>query len=63
MVIGLKNYNIEILEFLTGRFLRTLSGHTQCITALAISSDSKTLVSGGRDNHIKIWDLKEGIEI
>jgi hypothetical protein len=39
--------------------LQTLSGHPAA-SALAISADGQTLVSGGSDKAIKIWDLKTG---
>jgi WD40 repeat protein len=35
----------------------TLSGHTDRVRTLAISSDSQTLASGGNDQTIKIWAL------
>lgn len=37
--------------------VRTLEGHPQA-SALAISDDGKTLISGGQDKAIKVWDLQ-----
>lgn len=37
----------------------TLKGHPTA-EAIALSSDSKILVSGGRDKAIKVWDLQTG---
>ncbi len=39
--------------------VRTINGHPKA-TALAIGEDGQTLVSGGEDKAIKIWDLKTG---
>lgn len=39
--------------------VRTLKGHST-VSALAISADGKTLVSGGQDKAIKVWDLQTG---
>jgi WD40 repeat protein len=39
--------------------VRTLKGHTTA-SALAISVDGQTLVSGGQDKAIKVWDLQTG---
>ena len=39
--------------------VQTLSGHPAA-AALAMSADGQTLVSGGSDKAIKIWDLKTG---
>lgn len=40
--------------------LRTLTGHTKPIYALAISPDGKTLISGSNDKTIKLWDIHTG---
>ena len=39
--------------------IRTLEGHSTA-SAIAISTDGKTLVSGGKDKAIKVWDLQTG---
>lgn len=39
--------------------IRTLEGHSTA-SAIAISADGKTLVSGGKDKAIKVWDLQTG---
>jgi WD40 repeat protein len=40
--------------------LRTLSGHSGGVHAVAIAPDGQTLISGGQDNTIKIWNLETG---
>ena len=42
------------------RCLRTLGGHSDRISSVAISPDSKTLVSGSADYTIKMWDMHSG---
>ncbi len=39
--------------------VRTLEGHPKT-SAIAISGDGKTLVSGGQDKTIKVWELQTG---
>lgn len=38
--------------------VKTLQGHSYPVNSVAISPDGKTLVSGSRDNTIKIWRLE-----
>ena len=37
-----------------------MTGHSECVRSVAISSDSKYIVSGSRDKTIKVWDLETG---
>jgi Protein kinase domain/WD domain, G-beta repeat len=39
---------------------KTLTGSTGAITALAMSSDSRRLVSGSADSRVRLWDVKSG---
>jgi len=40
--------------------LLTLMGHTQWVMAVAISPDLQTVISGGLDTSIKVWNLSTG---
>ncbi|MFN6564773.1 MAG: WD40 repeat domain-containing protein [Nostoc sp. ChiSLP01] len=61
---------IKVREFSKGNFLdwwklkittpRLLKGHSSKINTLAIGYDGKTLVSGGEDKTVKIWNLQTG---
>lgn len=42
------------------RLRRTLSGHCDIVRSVAVSPDSKTLVSGSFDKTIKLWSLSNG---
>ena len=39
---------------------RTFTGHATAL-AIVISADGKTLISGGKDKAIKVWDLPTGV--
>lgn len=51
---------IKIWDLRTGKVLRTLTGHSDSVVAVAFSSDSQQLVSGSKDTTIRIWDLHTG---
>ncbi|MFN6484328.1 MULTISPECIES: serine/threonine-protein kinase [unclassified Nostoc] len=53
-----KIWNIE-----SGDEIRTLTGHSDWVYAVAISPDGKTVVSGSKDKTIKVWNLNTGKEI
>jgi COMPASS component SWD3 len=48
---------IKIWGSLDGKFERTLEGHTQGISDISWSSDSRYLCSASDDKTIKIWDI------
>jgi WD40 repeat protein len=53
---------ISICDVRTGRLVRRWKCHKGYTTCLALSSDGRTLYSGGRDGVVKAWDLKTGKE-
>src|SRR6218665_1032887 len=40
--------------------INTLTGHSGAVNSIAVSPDGDCLVSGGKDETIRIWDLKSG---
>ncbi len=46
-----------------GTELRTLSGHTTSVRAVAVTPDRKRAVSGSYDKTLKVWDLESGTEV
>lgn len=38
-------------------------GHTNAIRALALSRDGQTLYSGSRDNTIRVWRTRDGMQL
>ena len=40
--------------------LRVLEGHTGEVLAVAISVDGAKIVSGSRDNTVRVWSMKTG---
>ena len=57
---GLNSGEIIILDGTTGTQKATLSGHSDWVRSLTFSSDGTSLVSGGNDTTIKLWDMQTG---
>ena len=51
------NEKEERTDFLVGKPIKSLHGHNHFISSLALSSDSKKLISGSWDKTARLWDL------
>jgi WD40 repeat protein len=43
-----------------GSLIRTLVGHNSRVTSICVTSDGKLVISGARDNTLKVWNLETG---
>ena len=48
---------VKLWDVATGKKIATLSGHTRGVLSVAFSPDGTKIVSGSRDNTIKVWDV------
>jgi WD40 repeat protein len=44
----------------TGQQIRTLTGHTYAVYAVAVTPDGRQVVSGSWDDTVRVWDLASG---
>lgn len=58
--IGDKGGFLELWDTQQAKRLRTLTGHTDNITAAAFSMDASKLASGSKDKSIRIWNTNNG---
>lgn len=55
-VAGLNNDSIGLWDIVTGKLINTAKGHTQQVKLVDISTDEKTIVSGGFDDVLNLWN-------
>lgn len=60
LIITACGKDLHIWDFATGQKIRTLSKHTETVSALAISSDSKLVISASKDKTLKVWNIASG---
>ncbi|EGG17145.1 WD40 repeat-containing protein [Cavenderia fasciculata] len=60
MAVAAKDSSIRLLGPTGAELLILGEGHTDWVSSLSFSKDGKTLVSGGLDNKIVIWDVVVG---
>jgi WD40 repeat protein/predicted Ser/Thr protein kinase len=51
---------IRIYDSTSGRFIRSLPGHTDAVCAVAFSPDSLLLASGSSDRTVRLWSVADG---
>ena len=54
-----KDGTVSIVAFSTGEVVHTLQAHEGGVDCTAFSPDGSLLVTGGRDNRVKLWDLND----
>jgi RNA polymerase sigma factor (sigma-70 family) len=54
---GPSDPSVHLLEVATGKESQAFTGHRGGVLSLACSADGKTLVSGGNDTTLLVWDL------
>jgi len=47
-------------EFVPPACLQVLMGHAHWVTSVAVTGDGRTVVSGGGDETVRVWDLASG---
>ncbi|MBY0524475.1 MAG: WD40 repeat domain-containing protein [Gemmataceae bacterium] len=52
--------DVEVWDVATGKKSLTLSGHTSYVRAISLSTDGKTLASGGYDGTARLWTVPSG---
>jgi WD40 repeat protein len=60
MAVGFSDWKIRIYDLENYKLKYTLDAHQNSVFSLQYFNDEETLVSGGRDAHLMIWDCKNG---
>lgn len=58
-----KNYDIEPSPKIAWKCLHIINGHSQSVTDLIITHDSKYLLSTSWDQYLKVWSLDTGAQV
>jgi hypothetical protein len=59
IAVGCRDGEILLCDTRSGRVLDRLIGHRGAVSALAFSTDSRRLASGGADTSILVWDIAQ----
>ena len=63
IAIGSASGDVIILDAITGSQAAVFSGHSGGVRSVAFSSDGRSLVSGGDDTTVKLWDIETSEDI
>ena len=60
VAVGYSDHQIRIFDLGTFELKQTISGSANSVFTLAYSPDFRHLLSGGRDAHLRCWDVEAG---
>ncbi|KIJ50383.1 hypothetical protein M422DRAFT_777108 [Sphaerobolus stellatus SS14] len=60
VIPGSSNNAIELRNSATGKLLKVLQGHSDCITSVSLAPDNSVIASGSKDKTIRVWDVATG---
>ncbi|MFL5728122.1 MAG: WD40 repeat domain-containing protein [Cytophagaceae bacterium] len=63
LAAGFSDYSIKLINLENFSLIHTISAHQNSIFTITFSPDGRYLLSGGRDAHLKIWDVTEGYSL
>jgi U3 small nucleolar RNA-associated protein 13 len=61
LISGADDCRIRVWDLRTRECLHILDGHVSVVRGLDVTPDGRTLVSGGRDKVVNVWDLERGV--
>jgi len=54
---------LKVWDLVSGREVRTLGGHSEALSRVAVSADGRRAVSASFDQTLKVWDVETGREL
>ena len=60
LATGSADQTVKLFDFSTGRALAAEHAHCAAVRSVAFSADGKTLVSGGDDGILMVWNVEAG---
>ena len=55
------DHTLKVWDVASGRALRTLSGHSGLVDAVALTPDGRLAVSASGDHTLKVWDISAAL--
>jgi len=59
LLVNSSSQKVSLWDLRKMELMQTLTGHTSDVRCLQFEDD--TLVTGSRDRHLRVWDLKQGV--
>lgn len=60
IAVGRTGNNVRLIDFATGKMVRSLAGHKSMVISLNFSRDGRYLATGGLDGQAIVWDVATG---
>lgn len=63
LAVGFSDHTIRIYDTNDYQLKQTITGHTNSVFTVKYTSDYRFLITGGRDAHLKVWDVQKNYQL
>ena len=63
IVVPTPNGDLQVLDALTGKFIKTIGNHPRALFALDFSIDDRRLLSAGWNGDVRLWNVETGARL
>lgn len=61
--MGVGSGEVLLVDVRSAEVKKRYVGHTSVVMSVAVSKDSRSIVSGSSDGKVRMWDVKRGVSI
>ena len=63
LAVGFSDHTVRIYDTTNYQLKQTLNEHTNSVFTVTYTPDHQFLVTGGRDAHLKVWDVRKNYQL
>ena len=63
LAVGFSDHTVRVYDTAHYRLKQTIMGHTNSVFTVKYTADGRFLITGGRDAHLNVWDVRKNYQL